>query len=135
MGGDGASGMHARGCMHGGLTVSPTEGLLVLKTGAGGAHLKHAVHACDLGCIKFHGLVERHRMLPGRNEKRAYDAGRGARAWRRERRRATAAQAACTGGLDCRFGVGHREERTENMVYMVVTLDVSKLSGWLNADA
>ena len=57
------------------------------------------------------------------------------RAWRRERRRATAAQAACTGGLDCRFGVGHREERTENMVYMVVTLDVSKLSGWLNDDA
>ena len=49
--------------------------------------------------------------------------------------RATAAQAACTGGLDCRFGVGHREERTENMVYMVVTLDVSKLSGWLNDDA
>ena len=26
-------------------------------------------------------------------------------------------------------------ERTENMAYMVVTLDVSKLSGWLNADA
>ena len=28
-----------------------------------------------------------------------------------------------------------RAERTENMAYMVVTLDVSKLSGWLNADA
>ena len=26
-------------------------------------------------------------------------------------------------------------ERTLNMAYMVVTLDVSKLSGWLNADA
>jgi len=26
-------------------------------------------------------------------------------------------------------------ERTSNMWYMVVTLDVSKLSGWLNADA
>ena len=26
-------------------------------------------------------------------------------------------------------------ERTENMARMVVTLDVSKLSGWLNADA
>ena len=118
-------------CMHG---DSPTEGLLVLKTGAGGAHLKHAVHACDLGCIKFHGLVERHRMLPGRNEKRAYDAGRGASLEAGEAA-SDRAQAACTGGLDCRFGVGHREERTENMVYMVVTLDVSKLSGWLNDDA
>ena len=28
-----------------------------------------------------------------------------------------------------------RAERTENMLYMLVTLDVSKLSGWLNADA
>ena len=26
-------------------------------------------------------------------------------------------------------------ERTSNMPYMSVTLDVSKLSGWLNADA
>jgi hypothetical protein len=26
-------------------------------------------------------------------------------------------------------------ERTRNMAYMVVTLEVSKLSGWLNADA
>eukprot|EP00964_Phaeocystis_antarctica_P046653 scaffold26979_cov53-Phaeocystis_antarctica.AAC.4 len=30
---------------------------------------------------------------------------------------------------------GRGEERTWNMKYMVVTLDVSKLSGWLNADA
>ena len=28
-----------------------------------------------------------------------------------------------------------RAERTRNMYCMVVTLDVSKLSGWLNADA
>jgi len=28
-----------------------------------------------------------------------------------------------------------RAERTRNMAYMLVTLDVSKLSGWLNADA
>ena len=28
-----------------------------------------------------------------------------------------------------------RAERTRNMWYMVVTLDVSKLSGWLKADA
>ena len=30
---------------------------------------------------------------------------------------------------------GTGEERTRNMPYMVVTLEVSKLSGWLNADA
>ena len=28
-----------------------------------------------------------------------------------------------------------RAERTENIPAMLVTLDVSKLSGWLNADA
>jgi len=39
------------------------------------------------------------------------------------------------GGLDCRLGAGHGEERTSNMYRMVVTLEVSKLSGWLNADA
>ena len=38
-------------------------------------------------------------------------------------------------GLDCRLGIGHGDERTENMPSMVVTLEVSKLSGWLNADA
>jgi len=33
-------------------------------------------------------------------------------------------------------GAGHDgEERTANMYCMLVTLEVSKLSGWLNADA
>ena len=32
-------------------------------------------------------------------------------------------------------GRGHGEERTQNMESMFVTLEVSKLSGWLNADA
>ena len=32
-------------------------------------------------------------------------------------------------------GVRARAERTENMDCMFVTLDVSKLSAWLNADA
>eukprot|EP00964_Phaeocystis_antarctica_P061666 scaffold36871_cov49-Phaeocystis_antarctica.AAC.1 len=64
----------------------------------------------------------------------------GTRCWARfgpggERRRATAAHAACRRGLDCRLGAGHGEERTRNMLSMVVTLEVSKLSGWLNAFA
>ena len=33
------------------------------------------------------------------------------------------------------FGAGHGEERTRNMYFMLVTLEVSKASGWLNADA
>ena len=44
-------------------------------------------------------------------------------------------QAACRGGRDCRSGAGFGKERTPNMPHMVVTLEVSKLSGWLNADA
>ena len=34
-----------------------------------------------------------------------------------------------------RLLAGAREKRTENMLYMVVTLEVLRLSGWLNADA
>ena len=41
----------------------------------------------------------------------------------------------CRGGLDCRFGAGHGEERTRSMPPMFVTMEVSKLSGWLNARA
>eukprot|EP00964_Phaeocystis_antarctica_P124087 scaffold87775_cov48-Phaeocystis_antarctica.AAC.1 len=37
--------------------------------------------------------------------------------------------------LDCRLGAGHGEGRTRSIWYMLVTLEVSKLSGWLNADA
>ena len=48
--------------------------------------------------------------------------------------RATAVRKQRAGeGSSCRFGVGHVEERTPNMFPMSVTLEVSKLSGWLNA--
>ena len=39
------------------------------------------------------------------------------------------------GWTDSRLGGRARAERTQNMACMVVTLDVSKLSGWLNAFA
>ena len=39
------------------------------------------------------------------------------------------------GGPDSRLGARARVERTSNIQRMVVTLDVSKLSGWLNAVA
>ena len=50
-------------------------------------------------------------------------------------RRVTAGLAVCRGVLGCRLGAGHGEERTRNIWFMVVTLEVSKLSGWLNAFA
>ena len=47
-----------------------------------------------------------------------------------------ATHAACTGRARPKaVGARARAERTQNMSYMVVTLDVSKLSGWLNAFA
>ena len=48
------------------------------------------------------------------------------RRWRKRRAR---------GGSDSRLGARARAERTWNMYCMFVTLDVSRLSGWLNADA
>ena len=42
----------------------------------------------------------------------------------------------CTGRARLKVaGARARAERTWNICCMVVTLDVSKLSGWLNADA
>ena len=49
---------------------------------------------------------------------------------------AAATQAACTGRARLKaVGARARAERTENMSFMSVTLDVSKLSAWLNAFA
>ena len=46
------------------------------------------------------------------------------------------AQAACTGRDRLKaVGLRARAERTANMLFMFVVLDVSKLSAWLNADA
>ena len=47
-----------------------------------------------------------------------------------------ATQSACTGRARLKaVGARVRAERTRNIRNMSVTLDVSKLSGWLNADA
>ena len=51
-------------------------------------------------------------------------------------RGATAAQAVCTGEVPrLKIGSRARAECTRNMELMVVTPDVSKLSGWLKADS
>jgi hypothetical protein len=64
-----------------------------------------------------------------------YIMGGEVRAGRRERGYEAAATA-CTGPTLKRLGAkGTRGERTSNMLYMAVTLEVSQLSGWLKADA
>ena len=63
-------------------------------------------------------------VRPGRRE------GAG---WRRRKRHV---YGMCTGRVRLKaVGARARAERTENMLRMSVTLDVSKLSGWSNADA
>ena len=54
----------------------------------------------------------------------------GGRAWGQRRRKQRAGKSP-TVGAESR----ERAERTENMPLVLMTLDVSKLSGWLNADA
>ena len=59
------------------------------------------------------------------------EAGGGGKqhAERREAAGNRTVHAGCRGGLDCRFGAGHGEERTRSISCMFVTLDVSKASG------
>eukprot|EP00964_Phaeocystis_antarctica_P045982 scaffold26514_cov53-Phaeocystis_antarctica.AAC.5 len=87
----------------------------------------HAQRICSL-------FVLDNEVAYCRFKRKAYDAERGAG---RETGgpRATAVHAACRRGLGCRLRAGHGEERTANMPPMSVTLEVSKLSGWLNAVA
>ena len=66
-----------------------------------------------------------------RVERRECNVGRGALgvAWRRRKRHVHGE------GPTQGWGGRARAEHTQNMTNMVVTLDVSKLSGWLNVDA
>ena len=58
------------------------------------------------------------------------------RAGRREgMKKAAAVQAACRNAPTVEVAVRAREKRTSNIQNMLVTLDVSKLSGWLKAFA
>jgi len=119
---------HARGC-------GPTQGLGA--KGTRGAHVEHLAHVRDAGGIKAQLLVEGRRELPSRREGMRCGGERGASReaggpgvwWRHTR------------GMHGEKARGKawrpraRAERTWNMVLMVVTLEVSKLSGWLKADA
>ena len=92
---------------------------------------KHVAHVRDAGRVEAQRLVERRRALPSRKG----GIGRGETRGREGCGEAAAAHAACrkapTVETECRA----RAERTENIHPMSVTLDVSRLSDWLNADA
>ena len=75
--------------------------------------------------------ARRGRLLRSRGQ---YDAGGMQAGRRRGVGRPQCMQPAGEGPNGDRWG-GARAERTRNMACMVVTLDVLKLSGWLNADA
>ena len=110
--------------------------LQIWARGLGGAHVEHVVHASDAGGVEAQRLVERRRFLCRESK--------GGHAVRGELR--ALGGAGGSGGRRCpkqraqeraRLQIGSRalgEERTLNMPFIFVTLEVSKLSGWLNTD-
>ena len=103
---------------------------------ARGAHKKHSTHGCDAGGVEAQRLIEHLRLLPSR-EKRAYirrwaKARAGTDGWvwvgggRKRHMYGTCTGRAPTKGLGAVHDYG---ERTLNMLRMVVTPEVSKLSG------
>ena len=102
--------------------------------GTRGAHQKHLQHACDAGRVEAQRLVEHRRGLPSR--KGSVGTGAtcglgGGRVWGG----GSGASIVLAGPNCCRLLAGARAERTSSMYPMFATLDVSKLSGWLNAFA
>ena len=101
--------------------------------GMGRAHVEHVAHVCDAGRVESQRLVERRRVLPSRE--RGGHTTRGARCELEDGRRwvTTAQRQRAGGGLEYTDWGQMRAERTLNMEDIMATLDVSKLSGWLNA--
>ena len=102
-----------------------------------GAHVEHAAHVRDAGRVEAERLVERRRALPSRKAGVRCGArcglGGGRGMGRRQRTSGMHGERARL----CEGWGGYRAcaKRTPNMLFMSVTLDVTKLSGWLNAAA
>ena len=97
----------------------------------GGTRPEHVGHGCDAGGVEAQRLVERIRVLPSRRggiRCGARGGPGGERAWRED-----GASDMHTGRVQLKWHA--YAERTVNMALISVTLDVSKLSGWLNAYA
>ena len=89
----------------------------------GGAHREHVGHGCDAGRVEAQRLVECQRALPTL-ERRACGARRGVGVGGQQAvdDRGGTQRAGEGATADC--GARHGEERTTNMPYMVVTLEV-----------
>ena len=100
--------------------------------GTRGAHPKHIAHGCDTGRVKLSDWLNTN--APCRVEERTHKVG-SMRAGIREG--VWGGGGACSVQAKTQLGIGRRAraERTWNMSLIFVTLDVSRLSGWLNADA
>jgi hypothetical protein len=113
----------------------PTQGLGA--KGTRGAHLEHVAHDRDPGGVEAQRLVEGRRDLPSRRE----GIQCGGERWEPGGGRACGVWWRHTSGMHGEkarlkaWGPRARAERTPNMACMLVTLEVSKLSGWLKADA
>jgi len=117
---------HARG-------KGPTQGLGA--KGMRGAHVEHVAHVSDAGGVEAQRLVEGQRLLPSRREGMRcgggeVGAGRREGVWWRHTRGMHGEKARLKA-----WGPRACAEHTKNMLRMVVTLEVSKLSGWLKANA
>ena len=97
--------------------------------GTRGAHVEHVVHVCDLGRVEAERLVERVRALPSR--KAGMRCGEMVRSPGGVRVLGGGdASGMFTGRARLKsVGARARAERTANMWFMSVTLEVSKLSG------
>ena len=95
----------------------------------GGAHFEHARHVRDAGRVEAQRLVEGRRVLPSRKQGVGAEVTRGRKLEQRRAQARRARRGTATGGR------ARAAERTQNMPFMFVTRDVSKLTGWLKAAA
>ena len=97
------------------------------------AHIEHEAHVRDAGGVKAQRLVESIRFLPSPKGAPV----RGKRVWHRDVAQQREGRISSARGVRvAQLGSGgrrRRRERTSNIRYMSVTLEVSKSSGWLKA--
>jgi hypothetical protein len=133
-GGGGGCGMHGEGPTQAGVHgEGPTQGLGGQLRARAGRTKNMKVMTVTLEVSKLSGWLKACAFC--RVKGGACDMGRGARPGGGGHGVA-AADAACTKKVRLKtWGARARAGRTQNMLIMFVTLEVSKLSGWLNADA
>ena len=99
-----------------------------------GAHVEHVVHGRDAGRDEAQRLVESRRTLPSRTKAGHVEGDLGVGV--ASPRAGGGGARSMHGGTDWTSGTANAGwGRTRNMLPMSVTLDVSRLSGWLNAYA